>query len=245
VKHADPCGVAIGDTLLSAYANAFTTDPSASFGGVIAFNQNLDEETAQAILDKQFVEVIIAPEISTEAQSILKQKPNIRILSCGHWSQQASDEYDCKRIHGGMLLQTYESHEISASDLKIVTEQQPTQQQLTDLLFANKVVKFVRSNAIVYANNESTISIGGGQTSRVDSVRIANMKAQNNKIDLHGCVMASDAFFPFADGVELAIQAGVCAIIQPGGSMRDKEVIAAANKAGIVMGFTGVRYFHH
>lgn len=245
VKHADPCGIGIGHTQLEAYENALATDPTSSFGGVIAFNQTLNKQVAEEIISKQFVEVIIAPAADIAAQTVLKQKPNVRLLCCGHSEKSNLPQYGLKRINGGLLLQEVDSDNITAADLQIVSERQPSKQELTDLLFAWNAVKYVRSNAIVYAKNERALSISGGQTSRVDCVRFANIKANDNNVSLQDAVMASDAFFPFPDGIEIAAKAGISAVIQPGGSIRDDKVITAVNKAEMAMVFTGIRHFRH
>lgn len=242
VKHANPCGIAIAKTTLRAYQLAFATDPTSAFGGIIAFNRTLDKDTAEAVL-KQFVEVVIAPEITQEAQQLLLQKNNIRVLTLP--LQNGHHRYDLKRIGGGILVQTPDTLNITAADLKIVTQVKPTTQQLEDLVFAWRVAKFVKSNAIVFCNNGQTVGIGAGQMSRVDSARIASIKAQQAELSLAGSVVASDAFFPFRDGLDVVVQAGATAIIQPGGSIRDNEVIAAADEQGVSMVFTGIRHFRH
>ncbi|WP_297324836.1 bifunctional phosphoribosylaminoimidazolecarboxamide formyltransferase/IMP cyclohydrolase [Nitrosomonas sp.] len=242
VKHANPCGIAIAGTTLRAYQLAFATDPTSAFGGIIAFNRTVDKDTAETVL-KQFVEVIIAPEITQEAQHLLAQKNNIRVLILP--LQHGFHRYDLKRIGGGVLVQTPDTQNITVSDLQIVTKVKPTSQQLEDLLFAWRVAKFVKSNAIVFCNNGQTVGIGAGQMSRVDSARIASIKAQQAGLTLTGSVVASDAFFPFRDGLDVVVQAGATAIIQPGGSIRDNEVIAAADEQGVAMVFTGIRHFRH
>ena len=242
VKHANPCGVAIAETTLQAYQCAFATDPVSAFGGIIAFNRPLDKETAEVIL-KQFVEVIIAPQISSEAQQVLGQKNNIRVLIVP--LENGFHQYDLKRIGGGILVQTPDMKNIADSDLQIVTQVKPTTQQLADLLFAWRVAKFIKSNAIVFCRNGQTVGIGAGQMSRVDSARIASIKAQQADFSLSGSVVASDAFFPFRDGLDVVAQAGAIAVIQPGGSIRDNEVIAAADEQGIAMVFTNIRHFRH
>lgn len=242
VKHANPCGIAIAETTLRAYQLAFATDPVSAFGGIIAFNRIVDKETAEAVI-KQFVEVIIAPEITPEAQQLFLQKNNIRVLILP--LQAGYHAYDLKRIGGGLLVQTPDIQNITVSDLKIVTQIEPTPQQLNDLLFAWRTAKFVKSNAIVFCRNGQTIGIGAGQMSRVDSARIASIKAQQAGLTLAGSVVASDAFFPFRDGLDVVVQAGATAIIQPGGSIRDNEVIAAADEQGVSMVFTGIRHFRH
>lgn len=245
VKHANPCGVAVADDLLSAYQLAFATDPESAFGGIIAFNRELDGATAEAIVDKQFVEVIIAPSISDDAINVVSAKKNVRLLACGEWSTERAPGFDYKRVNGGLLVQDRDNGMISANDLKVVTKRVPTEQEIRDLLFAWKVAKFVKSNAIVYAKNNQTVGIGAGQMSRVNSARIAGIKAEHAGLEVTGSVMASDAFFPFRDGLDNAGKAGIAAVIQPGGSMRDEEVIAAADEHNIAMVFTGMRHFRH
>lgn len=245
VKHANPCGVAIGENLLDAYNRAFLTDPTSAFGGIIAFNRELDGKTAQAIVDRQFVEVIIAPSVTQEASEIVAAKPNVRLLECGQWDSQPSKSLDYKRVNGGLLIQDRDLGMIDASQLKIVTKRQPSEQEIRDLLFCWEVAKFVKSNAIVYARDGQTIGIGAGQMSRVYSARIAAIKAADEGLEVKGSVMASDAFFPFRDGIDSAAEAGITAVIQPGGSMRDQEVIDAANEHGMAMVFTGMRHFRH
>ena len=242
VKHANPCGIAIAETTLRAYQLAFATDPISAFGGIIAFNRIIDTDTAEAVL-KQFVEVIIAPEITQEARQLLLQKNNIRVLILP--LQNGHHRYDLKRVGGGILVQTPDILNITGADLKIVTKVIPTPQQFEDLLFAWRVAKFVKSNAIVFCRNGQTAGIGAGQMSRVDSARIASIKAQQAGLTLAESVVASDAFFPFRDGLDVVVQAGATAIIQPGGSIRDNEVIAAADEQGVSMVFTGIRHFRH
>jgi phosphoribosylaminoimidazolecarboxamide formyltransferase/IMP cyclohydrolase len=242
VKHANPCGIAIAENTLRAYQLAFATDPTSAFGGIIAFNRIVDQDTAEAVL-KQFVEVIIAPEITQEAQQLLLQKNNIRVLILP--LQHGYHRYDLKRIGGGLLVQTPDTKNISVSNLNIVTQLKPTPQQLDDLLFAWRVAKFVKSNTIVFCKNGQTLGIGAGQMSRVDSARIASIKAQQAGLDLKGSVVASDAFFPFRDGLDVVVQAGATAVIQPGGSIRDNEVIAAADEQSVSMAFTDIRHFRH
>lgn len=245
VKHANPCGVAIGNNPLDAYERAFKTDPTSAFGGIIAFNRELDGETAAAIVARQFVEVIIAPVISQAAKDALASKTNVRVLECGEWAAQRVPSFDYKRVNGGLLVQDNDLGEITLADLKVVTDKQPTAAQLEDLLFCWKVAKFVKSNAIVYAKDGMTIGVGAGQMSRVYSAKIAGIKAADENLEVAGSVMASDAFFPFRDGIDAAAAAGITAIIQPGGSIRDEEIIAAANEHGIAMVFTGMRHFRH
>ena len=244
VKHANPCGVAMGKNILEAYEQAYATDPTSAFGGIIAFNQMLDAATAKAIIDRQFVEVIIAPEIDVAALNILGSKSNIRVLAAG-LRQQIIQQLNMKRVSGGLLVQDNDLGRISASGLKVVTKRVPAATELQDLLFAWPVVKFVKSNAIVYAKDQRTIGIGAGQMSRVYSARIAIIKAQDAGQEVKGSVMASDAFFPFRDGIDSAAAAGVTAVIQPGGSVKDDEVIAAADEHDIAMVFTGIRHFLH
>jgi phosphoribosylaminoimidazolecarboxamide formyltransferase/IMP cyclohydrolase len=244
VKHANPCGVAIGDSILAAYNRAYQTDPTSAFGGIIAFNRELDDSTAKEIVSRQFVEVIIAPSASDAAVAVVSSKPNVRLLVCGELSA-ASAALDMKQVNGGMLLQERDQAKITASDLQVVSKRQPTEQELTDLLFCWKVAKFVKSNAIVYVKDSMTIGVGAGQMSRVYSAKIAGIKAADENLEVTGSVMASDAFFPFRDGIDAAAAAGITAVIQPGGSMRDGEVIAAADEHGMSMVFTGVRHFRH
>ena len=245
VKHANPCGVAQADSLLDAYDKAYATDPTSAFGGIIAFNQELDEQTATEIINRQFVEVIIAPTITPAALAALEAKQNIRVLACGVWATFNTPSLDYKRVAGGLLVQDKDFGEISLDDLKIVSQRQPTEQELADLLFAWKVAKFVKSNAIVYCKNGQTIGVGAGQMSRVYSAKIAGIKAADEGLVVPGSALASDAFFPFRDGIDAAAEAGITAIIQPGGSMRDNEVIDAANEHNIAMVFTGMRHFRH
>ncbi len=244
VKHANPCGVAIGEDIASAYDRAFKTDPTSAFGGIIAFNRTLDAAVAKTIIDQQFVEVIIAPNIEEEAKLVLATKKNVRVLESGVWDNDIND-LDFKRIRGGLLVQQRDTGIITAADLKMVTQRQPTEKELQDLLFAWKVAKFVKSNAIVYCKDGMTIGVGAGQMSRVYSAKIAAIKAADEKLEVQGSVMASDAFFPFRDGIDAAASVGITAIIQPGGSMRDNETIAAADEHGIAMVFTGMRHFRH
>lgn len=245
VKHANPCGVALGETILAAYERAYQTDPTSAFGGIIAFNQELDAATAQAIIDRQFVEVIIAPTVSEAAKTVLSAKQNVRVLECGDWAGQLTDGYDFKRVNGGLLIQERDFGMVEAEDLQVVTKRQPTEAELKDLMFTWKVAKYVKSNAIVYCKDGMTIGVGAGQMSRVYSAKIAGIKAADENLEVVGSVMASDAFFPFRDGIDAAAAAGITAVIQPGGSMRDAEVIAAADEAGIAMVFTGMRHFRH
>ncbi len=243
VKHANPCGVATGGSLLEAYDRAYSTDPESAFGGIIAFNGELDAETAQTIVDRQFVEVIIAPTVSTAAIEVVKAKKNVRLLECGQWPNEASNRLDFKRVNGGLLVQ--DADLLLDNDIKIVTKREPTKQEMLDLLFSWKVAKYVKSNAIVYARDGMTIGVGAGQMSRINSARIAGIKAEHAKLEVNGSVMASDAFFPFRDGLDQAASVGIRAVIQPGGSMRDDEVIAAADENDIAMVFTSMRHFRH
>lgn len=243
VKHANPCGVAEADSLQAAYERAFLTDPESAFGGIIAFNRELDVNTATAIVEKQFVEVIIAPSVAAAVEQIIAAKKNVRLLTCGSWPHSQPQRLDFKRVTGGLLVQ---DADLSLyDDLKVVTKRPPTDREMSDLLFAWKVAKFVKSNAIVYCRDGATIGVGAGQMSRVNSSRIAVIKAELAKLSVEGSVVASDAFFPFADGLLAAAEAGASAIIQPGGSMRDEEVIAAADEQGLAMVFTGMRHFRH
>jgi phosphoribosylaminoimidazolecarboxamide formyltransferase/IMP cyclohydrolase len=245
VKHANPCGVAEADTLLAAYELAYATDPTSAFGGIIAFNRELDKQTAAEIISRQFVEVIIAPSISADAQTVLAAKQNVRAMECGNWTGTDETALDFKRVAGGLLVQDKDFGKITAADLKVVSKRAPTAQELADLLFAWKVAKFVKSNAIVYCKNGRTIGVGAGQMSRVYSARIAGIKAADEGLVVPGSVMASDAYFPFRDGIDAAAEAGITAIIHPGGSIRDGEVIQAADENNIAMVFTGMRHFRH
>jgi len=243
VKHANPCGVALGANLLDAYQRAFSTDPESAFGGIIAFNRELDAETAQAICDKQFVEVIIAPKVAAAASEVVASKKNVRLLECGEWPAQAAQRFELKRVNGGLLVQDTDLD--LYGELKVVTQRQPTEEEMRDLLFTWRVAKFVKSNAIVYGKAGMTIGVGAGQMSRVNSARIAAIKAEHAKLEVQGSVMASDAFFPFRDGIDNAAAVGVAAVIQPGGSIRDDEVIKAADEHGMAMVFTSMRHFRH
>jgi phosphoribosylaminoimidazolecarboxamide formyltransferase/IMP cyclohydrolase len=242
IKHANPCGAAVAGTLAEAYRKAFATDPTSAFGGIIAVNRPLDGAAAQA-LTQQFVEVVIAPGIAPEAAQVLAAKTNVRVLEVP--LAPGTNEYDFKRVGGGLLVQTPDIATVTAAGLKIVTRKKPSEGQIADLLFAWRVAKFVKSNAIVFCSGGQTMGVGAGQMSRVDSARIAAIKAENAKLTLKGSVVASDAFFPFRDGVDVVAAAGASAIIQPGGSQRDQEVIAAADEHGIAMAFTGYRHFRH
>lgn len=235
VKHANPCGVAQADSILDAYDLAYATDPTSSFGGIIAFNRELDQATAAEIISRQFVEVIIAPTISIAAREVLAEKKNVRVLECGIWNSGNEPSLDFKRVSGGLLVQDKDFGTITAAEVKVVSKREPTEQELADLLFAWKVAKFVKSNAIVYCKAGRTIGVGAGQMSRVYSAKIAGIKAADEGLSVPGSVMASDAFFPFRDGLDAAAEAGITAVIQPGGSMRDNEVIAAADEHNIAM----------
>ncbi len=244
VKHANPCGVAVAGDLLAAYERAFATDPESAFGGIIAVNRELDEATAKAIVEQQFVEVIVAPSVSDGAAAVVAGKKNVRLLACGEW-QTPVPAMDYKRVTGGLLVQDRDLGAVGAADIRVVTKVTPSDAQLEDLLFAWRVAKFVKSNAIVYAAGGQTVGIGAGQMSRVNAARIAAIKAEHAGLPVTGSVMASDAFFPFRDGIDNAAAVGIAAVIQPGGSIRDDEVIAAADEAGMAMVFTGMRHFRH
>ena len=245
VKHANPCGVAVAASPLEAYDRAYRTDPTSAFGGIIAFNRELDAITAAAIIDRQFVEVLAAPAVSADAVKALAARPNVRVLVLGDLSRAPAGELEYRSVTGGLLTQTRDTGSVEAGDLKVVTRRKPTQAELADLLFAWRVCKFVKSNAIVFARDRSTIGIGAGQMSRVYSTRVAAMKAADERLEVEGSVMASDAFFPFRDGLDVAVEYGIRAVIQPGGSRNDAEVIAAADEQGIAMIFTGMRHFRH
>ena len=244
VKHANPCGVAISDNITKAYDLAYATDTESAFGGIIAFNRELDGETAALICERQFVEVIIAPSISAAAKKIVSAKKNVRLLETGQWSVSSS-ALDYKRVNGGLLVQDRDLAMISMEDLTVVSQRIPSEEEMRDLLFAWKVAKYVKSNAIIYGKDGRTIGVGAGQMSRINSARIAGIKAEHAGLTVAGAVMASDAFFPFRDGIDNAAQAGISCVIQPGGSMRDEEVIAAADEADMAMVFTGMRHFRH
>ncbi len=245
VKHANPCGVAVASDIGAAYELAFATDPESAFGGIIAFNRELDSKTARAICEKQFVEVIIAPIVSADASAVVAEKKNVRLLACGMWDSQRPNDFDYKRVNGGLLIQDRDNGMVCERDLKVASKRIPTSSEMSDMLFAWKVAKMVKSNAIIYAKNNQTIGVGAGQMSRINSARIAGIKAEHAGLDVVGAVMASDAFFPFRDGIDNAGKAGISCIIQPGGSMRDDEVITAANEHGMAMVFTGMRHFRH
>ena len=244
VKHANPCGVAVGASIGAAYDRAFRTDPTSAFGGIIAFNQPLDGETARAILERQFVEVIIAPSVDAEAREACAKKENVRLLVTGGLAPSNS-RFEIRSVNGGLLLQTRDEGMVASSALQVVTKRAPTVDETADMMFAWQVCKYVKSNAIVYVKDGMTVGIGAGQMSRVVSSRIAAMKARDAGLDPTGSVMASDAFFPFRDGLDAAVEHGITAVIQPGGSKRDAEVIAAADEHGIAMAFTGMRHFRH
>ncbi len=246
VKHANPCGVAEGADLCDAYDKAHATDPTSAFGGILAFNRELTADVARAIVDRQFAEVIVAPGCSAEAVEIITAKKNLRLLDCE--TVDTASVQTAREVHtvaGGLLWQDVDRHRVSSSDLRVVSQRQPGEDELADLLFAWRVAHYVKSNAIVYAHGLRTVGVGAGQMSRVDSARIGILKAADAQLEIAGSVMASDAFFPFRDGIDAAAAAGVRAIIQPGGSMRDEEVIAAADEAGMAMVFTGIRHFRH
>ena len=246
VKHANPCGVALGDTALQAYQRAFATDPTSAFGGIIAFNREVDAATAESV-SKQFMEVLIAPAYTPDALALLAAKANVRVLQCAldGGSADADRVWDLKRVGGGLLVQTRDVRTASDDALRVVTERQPTAAEMADLRFAWTVARFVKSNAIVYCKDGQTVGVGAGQMSRIDSTRIARIKAENAGLQIAGSVVASDAFFPFRDGLDVLAEAGATAVIQPGGSQRDAEVIAAADQHGIAMVFTGFRHFRH
>jgi phosphoribosylaminoimidazolecarboxamide formyltransferase/IMP cyclohydrolase len=245
VKHANPCGVAVAASSLEAYDRAYRTDPTSAFGGIIALNRELDATTASAIVERQFVEVLAAPSISADASRVLATKPNVRVLALGDLSRTPSGELEYRSVTGGLLTQTRDTGQIDASHLRLVTRRKPTPAEIADLLFAWRVCKFVKSNAIVFARQRHTIGVGAGQMSRVYSTRVAAMKAADEKLEVEGSVMASDAFFPFRDGLDVAAEYGIRAVIQPGGSRNDPEVIAAADEHDIAMVFTGMRHFRH
>ncbi len=244
VKHANPCGVAIADAPVEAYRRAFATDPASAFGGIVAFNREVDGATVEAV-SEQFLEVLIAPDFTKDAQAAIGRKANVRVLAVASAVPPLADAWDMKRIGGGMLLQTADRDDVSAVDLRTATRKHPTAEQLADLLFAWRVARFVKSNAIVYCGGGRTLGIGAGQMSRVDSTRVAALKAASAGLTLAGSVVASDAFFPFRDGLDVVADQGAVAVIQPGGSVRDQEVIAAADERDIAMVFTGIRHFRH
>ena len=244
VKHANPCGIALGVDILEAYQKAFASDETSAFGGIIAFNKTLDQVTANKIIENQFVEVLIAPGIEPGAQKVIASKENIRLLIT---EIMGSEDAGSKilSVNGGLLVQDNDIAKVMEKDLKVVSEREPSPEEIKNCLFAWKVCKFVKSNAIVYTKNNQTIGIGAGQMSRIDSAQIAASKARERGFNTEGCCMASDAFFPFRDGIDAAAKIGITSVIQPGGSMRDQEVIDAANEAGIAMVFTGIRHFRH
>jgi phosphoribosylaminoimidazolecarboxamide formyltransferase / IMP cyclohydrolase len=244
VKHANPCGVAISTSALDAYRKAFATDPTSAFGGIIAFNRPVDAPTLEAVA-AQFLEVLIAPAYTADALAVIAQKKSVRVLEVAMPASPPPPQIDFKRVGGGLLVQTADAKNVTSGDLRVVTRKSPTPEQLTDLLFAWRVAKFVKSNAIVYCADGRTLGIGAGQMSRVDSTRIAAMKAKHADLSLAGSVVASDAFFPFRDGLDVVADNGAIAVIEPGGSMRDDEVIAAADERGLAMVFTGIRHFRH
>jgi phosphoribosylaminoimidazolecarboxamide formyltransferase/IMP cyclohydrolase len=245
VKHANPCGVAVAASPLEAYDRAYRTDPTSAFGGIIAFNRELDRTTAAAIIDRQFVEVLAAPAVAPEAAKALATKPNVRVLVLGDLSRAPAGELEYRSVTGGLLIQSRDTGQVEAQDLKIVTRRKPGPAEIADLLFAWRICKFVKSNAIVFARDRSTVGVGAGQMSRVYSTRIAAMKAADERLEVEGSVMASDAYFPFRDGLDVAAEYGIRAVIQPGGSRNDAEVIAAADEHGVAMVFTGMRHFRH
>ena len=245
VKHANPCGVAIAENIHAAYERAFKTDPTSAFGGIIAFNRPLDPVTAGDIIERQFVEVIIAPSVSDDALERVRAKKDVRVLACGEWGAVRPAEFDYKRVGGGLLVQDRDIGMVAASDLEVVTKRAPSEKELADLMFAWKVAKFVKSNAIVYCRDGMTIGVGAGQMSRVYSAKIAAIKASDEGLEVAGSVLASDAFFPFRDGIDAAAEVGIAAVIEPGGSVRDEEVIAAADEHGMAMVFSGMRHFRH
>ncbi|MDX1500105.1 MAG: bifunctional phosphoribosylaminoimidazolecarboxamide formyltransferase/IMP cyclohydrolase [Woeseiaceae bacterium] len=244
VKHANPCGVAVGDDVRAAYDKAFTTDPTSAFGGIIAFNRPLDAATAAAVIERQFVEVILAPTVDADAAEVLAGKKNVRVLETGTPGRSDAG-LDYKKVSGGLLVQTPDLGRVTEADLRVVTRKAPTPAQVEDMLFAWTVVKYVKSNAIIFCRDGMTIGVGAGQMSRVYSTKIAAIKAADEGLEVRGSVMASDAFFPFRDGIDAAAETGIAAIIQPGGSMRDDEVVAAADEHGLAMVFTGMRHFRH
>ena len=244
VKHANPCGVAVGASLREAYERAFKTDPTSAFGGIIAFNRPLDAQTAALIVERQFVEVIIAPSVEDDALAATRAKENVRVLACGEWGARVAG-LELRSVNGGLLVQDRDVGAVARADFRVVSKRAPDEREMADLEFAWRVVKYVKSNAIVYCRDGMTIGIGAGQMSRVYSARIAAIKAADEGLEVKGSVLASDAFFPFRDGVDAAAAAGVTALIQPGGSVRDKEVVAAADEHGLAMVYTGMRHFRH
>jgi phosphoribosylaminoimidazolecarboxamide formyltransferase / IMP cyclohydrolase len=245
VKHANPCGAASAQSLAEAYEHAYRTDPNSAYGGIIALNRELDARTASLILERQFVEVLASPGVAAPARQLLGAKPNIRVLELEALSEPAGSAREYRSVSGGLLAQTPDWDRLTPQDLKIVTRREPGEDEIVDLIFAWRVCRFVKSNAIVFARARATLGVGAGQMSRVHATRIASIKAAEQKLDIAGAVLASDAFFPFRDGLDAAAELGIRAVIQPGGSMRDPEVIAAADAHGIAMAFTGVRHFRH
>jgi len=244
VKHANPCGVAVAKDIREAYDRAYRTDPTSAYGGIIAFNRPLDLATANLIFERQFVELIIAPDVDAEAREICSRRENLRLLTTGNMNTSSS-RYEVRSVNGGLLLQTRDLGMVKALELSVVTQRKPSPQETDDLMFAWRVGKYVKSNAIVFAKDQMTIGVGAGQMSRVVSSKIAAMKAKDEGLEVQGAAMASDAFFPFRDGLDVAAEFGIKAVIQPGGSRRDDEVIAAANEHGMAMVFTGMRHFRH
>jgi phosphoribosylaminoimidazolecarboxamide formyltransferase/IMP cyclohydrolase len=245
VKHANPCGVAVADTPCQAYRAAYRTDPTSAYGGIIAFNRELDGATAQAIIERQFAEVIAAPSVTSEALAALGSRPNLRLLTTGDLRADTGEELEFRTVTGGLLLQQRDTGRVDVADLKVVSRRQPDERELADLQFAWAVCKFVKSNAIVFARDSATVGVGAGQMSRVYSTRVAALKAADEHLDVRGAVLASDAFFPFRDGIDVAASYGIAAVIHPGGSMRDQEVIAAADEHNMAMVLTGMRHFRH
>jgi phosphoribosylaminoimidazolecarboxamide formyltransferase / IMP cyclohydrolase len=245
VKHANPCGVAVADTALQAYQAAYRTDPTSAYGGIIAFNRELDGATAQAIIDRQFAEVIAAPTVTSEALAAFSSRRNLRLLATGDLQADTGEDLEFRTVTGGLLLQQRDMGHVDVADLKIVSRRQPDERELADLQFAWSVCKFVKSNAIVFARDKATVGVGAGQMSRVYSTRVAALKAADENIEVRGAVLASDAYFPFRDGIDVAASYGIAAVIHPGGSVRDEEVIAAANEHGMAMVLTGMRHFRH
>jgi phosphoribosylaminoimidazolecarboxamide formyltransferase/IMP cyclohydrolase len=245
VKHANPCGVALNDEQVAAYQGAYACDPTSAFGGIIAFNRLATAAVAQTIIEQQFVEVIVAPAFEPGALAAFAAKPNVRVLACGEWGDPKAPGVMLQQVEGGMLVQDKDVACVTRADLKVVTERQPSEQEITDALLAWKVARFVKSNAIVYGKDDAILGVGAGQMSRIMSAEIAGLKAAEAGLDLNGAAMASDAFFPFRDGIDVAAKFGIKVVIQPGGSMRDEEVIAAANEHGMAMLLTGMRHFRH
>jgi phosphoribosylaminoimidazolecarboxamide formyltransferase/IMP cyclohydrolase len=245
VKHSNPCGVALADNITEAYGRAYRTDPTSAFGGIIAFNRELDAATAHAILERQFVEVILALTVAKDARALLASKDNVRVLEVGDSAKPVSQLLEYKSVAGGLLVQTRDDGVVHANELRVVTKRRPSPAELDDLLFAWRIAKYVKSNAIVCVKDKATLGIGAGQMSRVVSSKIAAMKAKDEGLSMESAAMASDAFFPFRDGLDVAAEFGIKSVIQPGGSMRDADVIAAADEHGIAMVFTGMRHFRH